>query len=326
MPIISRGRHYVALRVLPWLLGASVLAGISAFMVVSLTDLRDSTRVSAELNGVRGAAELMIGAAIVPGLAGSDGVATLGADAIASLDSVRPDLEQILGAAEADAQIARITEGITGLQTALVDRPPGPLLLSLSSPLTFAFLSLTRAVDSVQAEVVEASGAATSSLRRTVTVGSVVLALAGIIAAMGFMWANRRMFTLQDRQREVEERYRAGKEERDRFEALADSMSAGLILFDDEERVTYVNQRWAELFGVPTLEVTGRTFAQVRRLIAPQLADPAAYLAASGDLKNADRGQTTHVDIAYPTPRSIKVAAFPVRSPRGLTLGISPPT
>ena len=107
---------------LPWLLAAVALAAVAAYIVSSLTSLRHTARVAAELGDVRAAGALTIGAAFTPiEFGGGEGAvrATSGA-ALQRLEATRPEVEALLGPATAEERLRAVESSLVDLRDGLI--------------------------------------------------------------------------------------------------------------------------------------------------------------------------------------------------------------
>jgi diguanylate cyclase (GGDEF)-like protein/PAS domain S-box-containing protein len=108
-------------------------------------------------------------------------------------------------------------------------------------------------------------------------------------------------------------RARALRETDEQFRALAISSPVGICLLDDSEKAVYVNDRWAEIHGVPVAEALGRE-------PLPNL-EPADKMAWRAAVERGRQGDETALECHVPRPdggrRWISYRGAPTHRDRG---------
>lgn len=324
MPIVKLNRLRLITTLLPWGTGAAVIAGIAVFMLANLGSIQDSTKLAADVGKVRAVMEIMIGTAFLPDGEGGglSELERLTAIQFEALDSIEPRLAVVVGETQARNEIARLRGNIAGLAAdvrLIIDGERDFAEIATS----YALLSTIADLDALMALLSERSGAMTIRLRSAVQRGLLALTVAATAAILTGSWFGRRAQLLRAREQATQSRYLTEENEKQKLEAFAGSLAAGLVMTDEHGTVTFANNQFEQLVGIPTGELFGIDSAELYRRVEARMRAPDEFrdeLAAA--LDRLDEWPRIDAELAGDETCILRVISFPVLDGDGNRLGV----
>lgn len=149
-----------------------------------------------------------------------------------------------------------------------------------------------------------------------------VSALPIVVGSDRRLFVDIRDVTEERAARRREEQIRVLTSERRNSEALAESISGGLLLTDADGRVTYCNGRYENVVGESRASVIGAPLSEVMTRIATRTEAPtkaATALQTASDQAAASPSVT--VDLVEPVARSLRIAWFAIQTDDGEFIG-----
>jgi PAS domain S-box-containing protein len=123
---------------------------------------------------------------------------------------------------------------------------------------------------------------------------------------------------LEKSKRELQQALQAERESRARIRAITDGVDEALLLVSPDQRILDINQRYAEIFGVPRERIVGQRLEDTRTFYDQIFADADGLyelmLAGNGDTQGEFK---QFVVQNWPQARELQLFSTPVRDERG---------
>ena len=281
----ERGRCFrtVASGVWLWLATGLVFAiGVGIFaasLLVRVEDVRDAAELDQEMRALTELTEQMAAAALLPAGAGGGlaAVEAVSAHTFEKLDALEPRVTPVLAEYRlCDNCLAPAREALRAYHQTLLDGfedPDDPMTVER----TLAFFGVQREIEEITAAVSARTDAATADLRGATVAGATAVGAVGIVLALVVGLLSRRARALRERERAMARSLRAEQSERRKLEALAGSVSAGLLMTDYAGTVTFCNERASSLLALDAGAVVGRSVSWFAEALESRAADGEAF-------------------------------------------------
>ena len=224
----------------PWLLAASGLLGIAAFVLTSLLGLQDGTRAVSTLADLRRMHEEIVAVAVAAptGSSTEPDLADPTAEAMRLITDLRMDLARLFDQEAAEREVfvlAGLTEDLgTAAQSV---RSGGTPFAAIAAP----YAAATARIDTLVQAISRVDTAASRSFHLTVLAGLVALGAVGAATAIALGWTWRRHHTLA--------RYSDAREAR--FRALVQNAPDMIAVLAEDGSVIYGSSSFTRLWRKP---------------------------------------------------------------------------